>query len=121
MRYYTDGSSTIGKSSAHVVTNEKGEVLVLEQTLPNDDGTPNWNTNNIEEYLGVIAALNICKDGDEVLTDSQLVVNQINGLYRVKKQHLLTLRDEAIKLSTEKNVAVKWISREENKAGKYFE
>lgn len=116
MRYYTDGSSTIGVKSAYCVVNEKGMMLKKEESF-----APNNKTSNEEEYRGVIAALKICNTGDEVLTDSQLVVNQINGLHKVKKKHLLTYRDEAKRLADEKQVLVKWIPREENLAGKIFE
>lgn len=121
MKYYCDGSSTIGVSSAFIVTDDKGSVVILEQTLPKDDGTPTYYTNNEEEYRAVIAALKICKEGDEVLTDSLLVVNQINGTYKVKQTHLLPLRDEAKKLADEKQVLIRWTPREKNLAGKHFE
>lgn len=115
MRYYTDGSSTIGVKSAHCVTDDKGKVVIFEESILNQF------TSNEEEYRGVIAALNICNDGDEIFTDSQLVVNQINGLYRVKKPHLLGLCNEAKTLSDKKHVSINWIGRDNNLAGKILE
>jgi len=114
-RYYTDGSSTIVVKSAYIVTDEKGTLLEFGQTM-----APCF-TSNEEEYRGVIAALNLCKEGDEVLTDSQLVVNQINGLFKVKAKHLLAYRNEAKELADKKQVLIRWISRDENLAGKHFE
>ena len=114
MRYYTDGSSTIGVKSAYCVTDENGKVVeYIESVMPS-------YTNNEEEYHGVIAALYLAKTGDEVYTDSLLVVNQIKGMYAVKKPHLKALCDEAKRLQREKQVPVTWISREENLAGKKF-
>jgi ribonuclease HI len=52
MKYFTDGSSTIGVKSAHVVTDETGKVLAFEELK-----APNELSNNQEEYRGVITAL----------------------------------------------------------------
>lgn len=113
MRYYTDGSSTIGVKSAHCVTDESGQILIYNET-------PQYLTNNEEEYRAVIAALKICQDGDEILTDSLLVVNQISGKYKITKPHLKKLCDEARQLLSDKNVKLLWVEREQNLAGKCF-
>lgn len=76
--FYTDGSSTIGVKSSFCVTDGKGVVI---QKVDSD---LNPKTNNEEEYRGVIWALENAKDGDIIYTDSLLVVNQINGLYKGK-------------------------------------
>lgn len=122
MKYYTDGSSTIGIKSAYVVADEKGKVIKFEGTLAglNEHQRPEY-TNNEEEYRGVIAALNLCKEGDEIFTDSLLVVNQVRGAYKVKQLHLKPLCEEVKKLLSEKKSNLNWISREENPAGKHFE
>jgi ribonuclease HI len=115
MIFYTDGSSTIGIKSAHCVTNDKGTVLAIEEITGDD-----VRTNNEEEYYGVITALELCSEGDAVLTDSLLVVNQVKGFYKVKKQHLKPLCDKVKELLILKSASLKWISREENIAGKVF-
>jgi len=56
-------------------------------------------TNNIAEYSGLIKALELAcelgaKEVDAYL-DSELVVRQLTGLYRVKQPHLRTLFDKA--------------------------
>lgn len=115
-KYYTDGSSTIGVKSAHAVVNEKGRTIeYVEVKAPND------RTNNEEEYLGVIAALRLCHPGDVVFTDSLLVVNQIYGKYKVKKEHLKPLCQIAQELIQKNGASVIWIKRESNLAGKFFE
>ncbi len=54
-------------------------------------------TNNVAEYQAVIEALlwikleNIHPQNIEFVLDSTLVVNQLNGLFRVKEPHLRTL------------------------------
>lgn len=56
----------------------------------------------------------------EIVTDSQLVVNQVNGSWKVKEIRLLTLCWEAQRLIKENQCTLKWIRREENKAGFLF-
>jgi ribonuclease HI len=116
MKYYTDGSSTIGIKSAHCVVDEKGRTIeYLELKAPND------KTNNEEEYRGVIAALKYCKEGDEIFTDSMLVVNQVNGGWKCNKPHLVALRNETQDWLIKTKAILRWIPREENLAGKIFE
>jgi len=119
-RFYTDGSSTIGVKSAYCVTDEKGMVLELETTSLYCGIQFNY-TNNEEEYRGVIAALYICKEGDEICTDSKLVVEQVAGRFKVKKPHLRALCDQAKELLALKKAKLTWIGRDLNLAGKIFE
>jgi ribonuclease HI len=115
MKYYTDGSSTIGVKSEHCVVDEMGNILVRAMSQ-----NP-ARTNNEEEYLGVIDALEWCLEGDEIYTDSLLVVNQVNGLYKVKKDSLKILCKKVKKLLEEKKATLCWIDRNKNLAGKVFE
>lgn len=82
-------------------------------------------TTNIAEYGGLIhglaGALSVLKDGD-VLTafgDSQLIVRQVNGWYRTKKEHLVPYVKKAHELikalqANKVTVAIEWIPRERN-------
>lgn len=88
-------------------------------------------TNNEAEYTGVIEALgaviefvkgNIItkKDRVEILGDSKLIINQLNGVYKVKSANLVCFYKKAIALldALEKmDVFVKldYIPRRENK------
>ncbi len=55
-------------------------------------------TNNIAEYNAIIEALSeaekFTRGEVEVFSDSELVVKQINKVYRVKKEHLAKLRSK---------------------------
>ncbi len=59
-------------------------------------------TNNQAEYRAIIAglekAVKIGAREIEVLTDSELIVKQINGKYRVKNTSLRILYEEVVKL-----------------------
>jgi len=119
-RYYTDGSSTIGVKSAYVVTDETGKIVEFQETSLYCGKQFNY-TNNEEEYRGVIAALNLCAEGDEICSDSMLVVNQVAGNWKVNKPHLKGLCEQAKKLLKEKKAKLIWVGRNDNLAGKIFE
>lgn len=56
-------------------------------------------TNNFAEYSGLLAALNYTLEhghsGLHVLSDSELMVRQMNGVYKVRSPELRPLYDEA--------------------------
>ena len=59
-------------------------------------------TNNVAEYAGLVAALTFAeRQGLENLTlfsDSQLLVRQLNGAYKVKAPHLVPIFLKVLKL-----------------------
>lgn len=76
-------------------------------------------TSNTAEYEGLIAGLDAAWDRGfrtvEVFMDSQLVVNQVNGRWRVKTPHLAPLRKRAMKsIQRFDKWSLKWIPREQN-------
>ena len=75
-------------------------------------------TNNVAEYTAVLEALRWGKrqGGGLVLvrTDSQLVVHQVNGTWRIKAAPLLPLVQEARGLLAELGGRLEWIPREAN-------
>ena len=81
-------------------------------------------TVNVGEYQAVILALKEAKrlklEQVLLLSDSQLVVNQVNGVWKCRKQHLLPFRDKVREL-LEDNWYLHWVSREINLAGKVLE
>ena len=78
-------------------------------------------TNNEAEYRAVLFALwwarNLKYNLTEICSDSQLVVNQLNGTYKVNKKELVELR-EAVLAKTNGKVKFIWVRREDNPAGK---
>lgn len=60
-------------------------------------------TNNVAEYRALVAALEaaaaVNATAAEVFSDSELLVRQMNGQYRVKKRHLRTLFEQARELA----------------------
>lgn len=77
-------------------------------------------TNNQAEYLGMIKGLERCRDLgiDKVHlhSDSQLVVNQMNGIYKVKNQELAPLNLQLKQLADSfEEVSFSYVPRELNK------
>ena len=88
-------------------------------------------TNNVAEYLAVIEALTFLKKHpiDEnkkysitFFLDSLLVVNQINGIFKVKEAHLRELLVRIRILQQESGGGVQYISvpREKNRRADFF-
>lgn len=79
-----------------VVTDEEGTIL---EEISRSIGKA---TNNVAEYKaligGVKAALEYAPREVIFFTDSQLIANQINEVYRVREPHLQKLKDRAISL-----------------------
>lgn len=76
-------------------------------------------TNNEAEYMGLIGALewidkNAADSEIEINSDSQLLVRQMKGIYKVKAVHLKKLWGVAQNLSFGKRIEFKEIRREFN-------
>lgn len=79
-------------------------------------------TNNVAEYKALIKAIDIInlKKTDRVIfhSDSLLMVNQVNGIFKVKDKNLKKLNEEVLKKLKNKfktNWNLVYIPREENK------
>jgi len=76
-------------------------------------------TNNVAEYTAFIMALQEAKKRGipdlEIYLDSELIVRQIEGTYRVKKPHLKKLYDQALALLENfPHYQIQHIPREQN-------
>ena len=109
----------------------RGSVICLHDPQKNKDivkrrnGVQHTLTNNELEYLAVIYALEYslnhykCKTV-VIKSDSQLIVNHINGTYKCKVENLRKLLDKVEK-KMRSNVTVRWVPREKNLAGQHLE
>ena len=118
---HTDGGSrgNPGPAACAFVAEENGfEIFKSSKYLGN-------TTNNVAEYSGVILALEwLVKHQSTTnnssvtfLLDSELVVKQINALYKVKDENLRNLFFEVLTLMKKfkGNISFKHIPREKNK------
>jgi ribonuclease HI len=77
-------------------------------------------TNNVAEYHGLLAALRLAGEREartvEILADSELIVRQIQGRYRVKHPDLKPLHAAAMRLiRTLDSFSINHVKRHDNK------
>ena len=116
---YADGGSRgnpgpSGSGSVIKANNENGEILA------NLSKFVGITTNNVAEYTGLIMGLTKAAEmgieAVEVRMDSELIVKQLKGIYRVKNEKLIPLFQQAVKLSRQfKRFNVEHVRREYNK------
>lgn len=117
---YIDGSGWNGHRSACCIYYEDGSVKQLKIFNEN-------RTNNEMEYQALLDALadSPRSSGDEltIITDSQLLERQLSGEYEVKAANLKIFYDLAKSMMGLRYfpVHIKWVPREENKAGIFLE
>ncbi|MBI1917013.1 MAG: ribonuclease HI family protein [Planctomycetes bacterium] len=114
----TDGASRGNPGAAayaYVITRD-GQLLVEEA------GCLGEMTNNQAEYTALVRALEHALElapDDRVVfhSDSELMVKQLNGEYRVKNEELRPLYEEAVRLRRQfkQPVAFRHVRREQNK------
>jgi ribonuclease HI len=99
-RLFTDGGARGNPGPAaygFVLESEDGDVLAAE------GGALGITTNNVAEYSGLIAGLRKAIEAGvkhvEVVSDSELMVKQMRGEYRVRNAALLELNEEAEELA----------------------
>lgn len=97
---YSDGGSrgNPGKSAFAIVVTEDGEVVHEHAEFLG------VHTNNYAEYRGLIAGiskvLEMGAEEAEFVMDSQLVIRQMTGQYKVKSPDMMALHDDARALSS---------------------
>lgn len=97
---YSDGGSrgNPGKSAFAIVLVRDGEVIHEHAEFLG------VHTNNYAEYRGLIAAISkvieLGEDEAEFVMDSELVIKQMNGVYKVKNPDMRALNDDANALAS---------------------
>ena len=123
---YTDGASKgnpgVGFALAHITVDNEDHYEVIKLLGPDV-------TNNQAEYEGMILAfLNVFKLKQErfpsimnttIYTDSQLLEGQLTKGWKINKNKGLVVycKDLLKKTKNISSVSIKWVRREENKAG----
>ncbi|HZD13145.1 MAG TPA: RNase H family protein [Candidatus Binatus sp.] len=115
MKIWIDGAGALlpGQKAKYCIVFEDGTTV--KQSL--DKGT-----NNEMEYFALLQALNDQRSKDaSILTDSQLLVGQLQNGWKVKAENLKEIHEECRNLLRARNATLSWIPREENLAGKVLE
>ena len=77
-------------------------------------------TNNVAEYRALLLALRRAKELGaeivEVLSDSLLLVQQVNGVFKVKAPHLIPIVSDAVRRAKGfRRFSIRHVPREQNK------
>jgi len=116
VRVFTDGGArgNPGIAGYGVYIEDENKKILFEEAR-----FLGVKTNNEAEYLALIGAL--CwleekgiKEGIEINSDSELLVRQMRGTYKVKAAHLKKLWETAQDLCRGKEIVFKEIKRELN-------
>jgi probable phosphoglycerate mutase len=107
-------------SSAYVATNYLGNHMGSKSVT--FDGT-----NNDAEYRGVLLALHDLREYPDAemaifRSDSQLIVNQIAGVWKCRHPNMRAYLKEILQLISDSLITIsfEWIPREENKAADWL-
>tara|TARA_A200000113_G_scaffold217769_1_gene224506 strand:- start:402 stop:794 length:393 start_codon:yes stop_codon:yes gene_type:complete len=112
---YCDGASRSNPGNASIgvsINKDKVEIDTIKKKI-------GINTNNVAEYLGLIAALEYCVENKvnnvRIFLDSLLVVQQVNMEYKVKSKKLQTHYEKSLKLIDQiEDIEINHIRREFN-------
>jgi ribonuclease HI len=109
IKIYTDGGSrgNPGKSACAFLVVKNNKIILHSSKYLGKA------TNNEAEYNAVIEALSQIKaKSAHVYSDSEVIINQINGKYKVNLPHLQKLREKVIRLCENRKVTFSNVSRE---------
>ncbi len=114
---HTDGASrgNPGAASAGLVVYDKGKVCIYEEAF-----LLGTKTNNFAEYSAVLRALYLSSENKVknllLKTDSEFLVKQLSGLYKVRSPNIKKLYEECKKWEAEiLQVQFQHVRREQNK------
>lgn len=107
------GNGARGSSAACVVFDSDG-IIIKEKAIAWGVGT-----NNVAEYKSVLLAIEVARELEadelEILSDSQLIVNQVNGDWDCKDVDLQVLLNEVHDRGSHFSfISISWIPREQN-------
>lgn len=125
IKIYCDGGSrgNPGKSAAAFVVEENGKIIY------SDSKYLGIATNNFAEYSAVLLALTWLVENKEpankniiFILDSELVVKQISGVYKIKNEKLRIIFFEIKKIleNLENKIVFKNVSREKNTSADFL-
>jgi len=112
MKYYCDGGGWNGEYSRWAIVDQNKNIIMYAKIYGHDNVT-----NNVAEYSAILNAIMIAKNGDEIISDSQLVIYQLISKYKCKAVHLQPLHTAGLCLLGIKKIKLTWLPRAQNLAG----
>jgi len=115
-KIFTDGASSGNPGPSgygYIILDENDNVVKSASKFIG------YSTNNIAEYLGLYNALKDVSDLDpdfiEIFLDSELIVKQIKGEYKVRNEKLKEIYIKIVEILKNYNYTITHISRQLNK------
>jgi ribonuclease HI len=103
------------------VVNRNGKTIHSDYGVAGEPFSKD-STNNVAEYTALAKALewlvagNLVSDKVVINSDSQLVVNQLQGNYRVKGKRIIPLYKQVLQLKARfPDIEITWVPREKNR------
>jgi ribonuclease HI len=110
-----------GISCYAFIVRSEGKIIYTDYGVAGEPFSED-STNNFAEYTALVKALqwlhanNLGSNRIEVKSDSQLVVNQLTGDYKVKSRRIMSLYKQVLLLKKKfLDIEVKWVPRDENR------
>lgn len=113
---YSDGAArgNPGPAGAGFAVYDSHKKLIYSKVIP-----LGHTTNNVAEYIAFLEAakyvLSLKPEKVEFLLDSELVVKQVAGVYKVKAPHLRPIYEELCSVLKQMNFVCRHVPRAENK------
>jgi ribonuclease HI len=112
---WTDGGSRGNPGESAI-----GVVMMMDDKKTEHSTCIGIATNNVAEYTALLLAVKLCAAAEAetlfVRSDSELMVNQIKGLFIVRDEKLKVIYDKIIKLLPKfRAFHIEHVRREENK------
>jgi len=110
-----------GISCYAFIVKSDGKIIYCDYGIAGEPFSED-STNNVAEYTALAKALkwlltnNYSTKKVEIKSDSQLVVNQLTGDYKVKAKRIMSLYKQVLILKNKfQDIQIKWIPREANR------
>lgn len=99
---FTDGACEFDDNYRPINAGIGGLVKFNDKTILSFYENIGMKTNNEAEYLALIKGISICIENNItkifIFSDSELIVKQINGIYKVKNNRMIVLYKQVYKL-----------------------
>lgn len=104
---FTDGACEFDNEYKPINAGIGGVIKLKDQTLLSFSENVGIKTNNEAEYLALIKGIDLCLENNisniSIFADSELVVKQINGDYKVKNERMAALHKKTHELLSKFN------------------
>ncbi len=117
-KHFTNGGSVCVVRDNKIIYLKRNRIKIYKlpyqlALFSNPDSKEFVFTNNVAEYFALYTAIPVAKQyGSSIIySDSQTIVNQVNGLYRVNAENLKIWNRYVRKSLRGTNIKVFWIGR----------